>query len=871
MPEVTTNSAPLAIFQYISEHAAQQPDAPALHTKDKSLTFGELDAWSNRLSHLLAKKLANNNNNDRNETELKIGLCLNPTLEAVIALIAIQKIGAAYVALDPTYPNARIAFMASDNDVTLIITSSGLLPPDTASKFAEKLILFDNKIFSVLREFPSKAPEMQAGEDGLLNVLYTSGSTGQPKGVLGTHKAAINRFKWMWAAFPFEARECCIFKTALNFVDHVWELFGPLCKGIPVVIATQEDRNDPRAMVELIIHYKVTRIVLVPSLLISLLGILDHTSAPALSQGVWTTSGEAFPLQLLQRFQRTLPEATLLNLYGSTEVAGDVTFVVLSPRAPTDLDPKEPMPPIGQPVPNCEVHILNPVTLEPTAKGEVGELFVTGANLARGYHNNDEQNQTRFLTIGQPPQRAFRTGDFGRVGLVDGHIYFVGRQDQQVKIRGHRVELSSVEATLKKEAHLANINCKIVIVTRTSDSGLTQLIAFVTPGHTSTLQTIAHKSLPAYMRPFFSVIDEFPYLPNGKIDRSSLIQLAHSSSFSFYKDSSHDSRLPQSELEQEVAAVLEEVLALPSGAMGVGDVFTDFGGDSVMAALALEKMARCLGGVRLTMKDFLRCPTIEGICGLLSRQKEGDANGANATAETSRCKESRPKIELPKGFVVRAMEASDCARVVELVSVEFVAREPLVAATNISAQDFAQWFAPVCEFWQSQGLCLVAVDTDGLVVGCELNEDFFPPTSLNEDTKEEEEEEEEEPPPDLIMPCLMLLDSMESRYKKEFAAPPGKVLHNCVVSAQPTTPPEVSLALEEQTIDMARERGFEKIVSINVNTFFRYLAVELGYRTVYTTQFVDFEFQGAKVFGPDGCAPVDLHLHDKAVLAELTL
>ena len=240
----------------------------------------------------------------------------------VTALLSVLKTGAAYVPLDPAYPLERLRFLIEDASLASVVTHSSLtnLLPDNA----RNVVTFDANGDGFRRESSSN-PSIPVTSDQRAYVIYTSGSTGTPKGVEGTHRASMNRFSWMWRTYPFKPGEVCCQKTNLGFVDSIWEIFGPLLAGIPNVIVPQDAVRDPEEFLQLLAREHVTRIVLVPSLLRTLLDRAPNLQHRVPNLKLWSCSGEVLPVDLAKRFRAAFPEATLLNIYGSSEVAADVT------------------------------------------------------------------------------------------------------------------------------------------------------------------------------------------------------------------------------------------------------------------------------------------------------------------------------------------------------------------------------------------------------------------------------------------------------------------------------------------------------------------------------------------------------------------
>ena len=382
-----------------------------------------------------------------------------------------------------------------------------------------KVVRLDTDWEVIARE--SKAnPVSRTKPENLAYVIYTSGSTGSPKGVLGLHRGTINRFAWMWQAYAFEPEEVCCQKTSLNFVDSVWELFGPLFQGIPTVIVPDEVRKHTHRLIQTLAAHRVTRVVLVPSLLRAILDGDGSLQRQLSTLKIWISSGETLPVDLAQRFRELLPHSVLLNLYGSSEVSADVTWFDVG-MMKGDLVSI----PIGRPIANTQIYLLD-AQLQPVPVGVAGEVCVGGDNLARGYHNRPELTAEKFIPnpfSDEPGARLYKTGDLARY-LPDGNIEFIGRKDYQVKIRGLRVELGEIEAVLGQHPSVQ----RCVILVREDIPSDKRLAAYVVPHDQATktvgeLRNFLKTKLPEYMVPSaFVFLDTLPLTPNGKIDRQAL-------------------------------------------------------------------------------------------------------------------------------------------------------------------------------------------------------------------------------------------------------------------------------------------------------------------------------------------------------------
>lgn len=410
----------------------RSPEATASLCDGSEVSYAELNRRANQLARRLSGLGVGRG--------ARVGVCLERSVEMVIGLLAVLKSGAAYVPLDPAYPLDRLAFMVSDAGIEVLLSQEHLVGslPRTG---AQVLCLGSWEA----TDEDERNLHVPVAPDDLAYVLYTSGSTGRPKGVPVVHRSAVNRLAWMWREYPFEAKEVCCTRTSLNFVDSVWEIFGPLLKGIPTVIIREEISRDPSRLVAQLARFDVTRLWLVPSLLRTLLDLHNDLQLRLPRLRFWVTSGEALTPVLFRRFRRQMPEAVLYNLYGTTEIWDATWFDPARYRVVDDRAP------IGRPISNVQVYILDD-HLEPVPVGVPGELCVGGVGVARGYHNLPELTREKFIVDpfdNLSEGRLYRTGDRARY-LADGQIEYLGRRDRQVKIRGVRVEPAEVELVLSR-------------------------------------------------------------------------------------------------------------------------------------------------------------------------------------------------------------------------------------------------------------------------------------------------------------------------------------------------------------------------------------------------------------------------------------
>jgi amino acid adenylation domain-containing protein len=585
------------IHQLFEAQAARAPDAVAVVWEDAFLTYGELNRRANQLAHYLQSLGVG--------PEVLVGLSVERSIEMMVGLLGILKAGGAYVPLDPAYPKERLAFMVHDARLPVLLTQAHLMAEFPAH--SARVVRLDADWHDIARQ-GEENPQSGTTPDNIAYVIYTSGSTGRPKGVLGLHRGAVNRFAWMWAAYPFHADEVGCQKTSLNFVDSVWEIFGPLLQGIRVVIIPTPVLQEPYRLVQALATHQVTRLVLVPSLLKVLLDTCEALHHPLPQLRLWISSGEPLSVALYERFHKCLPGSTLLNLYGSSEVAADVTWYDTRqmPAACSSV-------PLGRPIANTQIYLLD-AHLQPVPVGVPGEIYVGGDGLARGYLYRPELTSERFLPHPfrtGPGARVYKTGDLARY-LPDGTIEFLGRTDHQVKIRGYRIEPGEIEASLGRHPGVQ----ETVVMAREDTIGEKRLVAYVVarPGSTLSpleLRSFLQQQMPEYMVPAaLELLEALPLTPNGKVDRLALPVPAPIS-----PTSAAGVVAPRTTTEATLAALWSQVLGVER--LGVHDNFFALGGHSILA-MRLLGLIRQTFAQELPLSVLLQAPTIADLAGFLA-------------------------------------------------------------------------------------------------------------------------------------------------------------------------------------------------------------------------------------------------------------
>lgn len=582
----------LTIPEAFAKQAERTPNATALIYQEKRWAYREVNEAANRLANLLHRKGVGRGS--------LVGVFLDRSPEMVIALMGILTSGAAYVPLDPSYPKERNSLLIKDAGLSAIISNSQvqhLLPPE-----ATNVVLIDDK--ESLRLEPPTNPAINISSEDRAYVIYTSGSTGIPKGVEGPHRASMNRFSWMWRAFPFQNGDVCCQKTNLGFVDSIWEIFGPLLAGVPNVIIPQDSVRDPQLFLDVLAREQVSRIVLVPS---QLRALLEHE--PELGKRVpklrlWSCSGEELPTELVERFRAAYPEATMLNIYGSSEVAADATWHEVSKQVSL------PSVPIGKPISNTQIYLLDKRS-HPVPIGIPGEVYVGGDGLAHGYLNRPELTAQRFVSNWLAPAqspRLYRTGDLGR-WRNSGEIEYLGRVDRQIKLRGMRIELSEIESVLTSHP---GVEQAVVIVK--GEGAQKKLSAYLvgTAANATELRRFLRSKLPEHMVPAeYFQIAQLPLLPSGKVNRTALAQ-----SDAQALASEQDWIGPRNDIETQLAAIWSELLKVPS--IGVEHNFFELGGHSLLVLQMTARIRRSLE-VELPARSVFESPTIAALAREIER------------------------------------------------------------------------------------------------------------------------------------------------------------------------------------------------------------------------------------------------------------
>lgn len=576
------------VHELFEEQAAKTPDATALVFKHERLSYRELNERAERLARRLRAEGV--------VPETLVGLCVERSVEMVVGILGILKSGGAYLPLDPSYPEERLAFMLADTRVPVLLTQSRLL--EKLSAHTPLVICLDKESEKIENDADQEEAVHRAlVPDYAAYVIYTSGSTGKPKGVVVTHRNLCH---------STAARACYYNKPPARFLltssfafdSSVAGIFWTLCYGGTLFLPEEGMQRDVARLAELIDEQNISHLLTLPSLYALL---LEHAQSAQLDfPTTFIVAGEACPKELLKRHREILPRAELFNEYGPTEsTVWSTVYDCVQAHLPNTRVP------IGRPIMNTQIYLLD-AELEPVPLGFTGEMYIGGDGLTRGYLNNPALTAERFIPDGvsrRAGARLYRTGDVARY-LPDGNLEFLGRNDEQVKLRGYRIELREIESVLEQHTGVE----QAVVLAREDSPGNQRLVAYVvTSPHdsaptTDELRDFTADKLPDYMIPsVFVLLDALPSMPNGKVDRHALPPPEN------FGHAARDKYAPpRNRAEEILSGIWAEILGV--GRIGINDNFFRLGGDSIRGIQAIARANRA--GIQLTTHQLFQNQTV---------------------------------------------------------------------------------------------------------------------------------------------------------------------------------------------------------------------------------------------------------------------
>ncbi|EAP0956702.1 amino acid adenylation domain-containing protein [Salmonella enterica] len=602
--------AAMTLVSLFEEQVRKTPDEVALVSDEMTLTFQELNTLANRLSEPLREHGVTAGS--------VVGLCMQRSAMAIATLLSILKSGAAYLPISTEAPAERRAFMLRDSQAILVVADDAQLVHFATT---DVMVLSGEALAAAAQTAVDTRPAHPVTSSDVAWVLYTSGSTGQPKGVLGSHRACVVRLQAMWSHQPFIRGERCFLNTAFTTVDSFWEIFGPLCAGHALCVLNDDLLRDPSRLLPELATLKIRRICMVPSLLATWLEISPSLSRVVPALQLWVVSGEALTVSLCERFRMAMPEAHLINQYGLTESCADITtFDTWGWTAPPDYGSH--YVPVGKPFEGTSMVVVD-AGQQPLPDGQAGELCIAGLSLCNGYLNRPDQEGQRFVSLNIEGEnvRVLRTGD-KVIRLASGDLIHLGRIDSQIKLRGYRIEPGEVENLLCD--HPSVKQAAIVF-----DADQQRLVAFLAVREGTydaedalidSLRRYAETTLLPYMRPTTYVLnDVLPTTATGKINRQALrIPDENKPPLTAYVE-------PQQGIELDIAQAMAEVLGLQR--IGATDNFLYLGGNSLQA-MKVMALLRTRVTVDIVPSLFFPDPTPRAIARALA-----DAGASRAETE----------------------------------------------------------------------------------------------------------------------------------------------------------------------------------------------------------------------------------------------
>ncbi|MEH2216142.1 MAG: amino acid adenylation domain-containing protein [Nostoc sp.] len=593
-------SQQLCIHQLFEAQVERTPDAVAVVFEDEQLTYWELNTRANQLAHYLQALGV--------KPEVLVGICVERSLDMVIGLLAILKAGGAYVPLDPMYPPERLTFMLENADIFVLLTHKRLA--ERLSEYKGNVICFDADSQAIAKH----CPENQVSgvtPDNLMYAIYTSGSTGKPKGAGVYQRSFANLMNWFVTEFDFTCNDRVLLISSLSFDLTQKNIYAPLLVGGELHLLSSEC-YDAAQIAESVCNKQVTWLNCTPSAFYPLIDQGDKSLCMKKTLKYVFLGGEPISISRLKVWLDSIPCKTqIVNTYGPTEC----TDICAAYRVAQPEQWLEKLVPIGKPIHNAKVYILDE-NLKPLPVGMVGELYVGGEGVGRGYINNLDLTLAKFVSdpfSNKPGARLYKSGDLARY-LADGNIEYLGRIDHQVKIRGFRIELGEIEVAINQYPAVK----ETVVVVSEESVNSKRLVAYVVPQKEQTLaiaelRSFLESKLPHYMLPSaFVCLEALPLTPNGKVDRKAL-PVPDTARPELGKELV----APRNFVEAKLAEIWAEVLGVDK--VGIFDNFFELGGDSILAIVVITRANQA--GLQLSVKQLFQHQTVAGLASVAVAKK----------------------------------------------------------------------------------------------------------------------------------------------------------------------------------------------------------------------------------------------------------
>ncbi|XP_014277643.1 beta-alanyl-bioamine nonribosomal peptide synthetase ebony [Halyomorpha halys] len=791
--------------QLFSHQAESHSNAIALIWQDGetskrySMTMDQLDKKSNKLArgivHHCGELVALNKDGDR-----VVMICIPPSWKLICTILAVWKAGACYLPVEPPAPKERVRHMLQEAKPFLVISdwdTEDLFP--NANEISWTSL---EHISEDLTDGPLSSGEQYPNRyDPIEIILYTSGSTGLPKGVRIKSSSLLNRLEWQWRRFPFsKEEETCCFKSSITFIDSIAEIWAPLLNPqypLPVLVLQRGISSNPQLLISLLNKYKVNRIVLVPSLLNMILKYLkitnDNSSLKHLK--MWVCGGETISCSLANEFfdwsERNGGSHVLGNFYGSTETMADISYHVMERKQDVEVNGKVP---IGIPVDNTILYLLD-AQMRQVNSGEIGELYVAGKHVAPGYLNGRDSFcfiENTYYTVDPEYKILFKTGDYASV--YKGILMYEGRTDSQVKVKGNRVDLSEIERALNK---LKEVQKGVVLCYNTGQVDQ-ELVAFVVVNEDvltepADIQKMISKSLPSYAIPQVIIMDQIPLLINGKIDRQHLLH-HYSQLAKFTNGMEFDLKGLPDEKKPAMRCLLSTISSLlppTTSKLTPKASFYNIGGNSLNSVLTVAKLSEA--GYNISISDFISSETLLDIVNKMTLN-------INAITNSN-------EIDL-NNYKFDQISEKNKPEIYRLITESFYNKSYIEIFMDppVEKDDYIELLDIMWPMFIKNPLSFVTKDANtNEVIGCMLLMNILDLTPFKLQSNYEYVNE--------------FADYMEIPLRA--VLPEGKIMHSTMLATDLRLNPKenikLSLAMELKTIEIARQNNFIGIFTTNTS------------------------------------------------------